>query len=114
MNFKTLFSSSKQALISHKSRSLLTILGIVIGIASIIVIMATTTSATQLILGGVQGMGSKSFELIPGKKPKGPSDFAQLFTESIKDRELNAVLNRRNVPYLDKVCLLYTSPSPRD
>ena len=103
MNFKTLFSSSKQALISHKSRSLLTILGIVIGIASIIVIMATTTSATQLILGEVQGMGSKTFELIPGKKPKGPSDFAQLFTESIKDRELNAVLNKRNVPYLDKV-----------
>ncbi len=103
MNFGILVNSAKQALISHKSRSLLTILGIVIGIASIIVIMATTTSATELILGEVQGMGSKTFELIPGKKPKGPSDFAQLFTESIKERELNAILNKRNVPYLNKV-----------
>lgn len=103
MNFSILLNSAKQALIAHKSRSLLTILGIVIGIASIIVIMATTTSATQLILGEVQGMGSKTFELVPGKKPKGPSDFAQLFTESIKDRELNALLNKRNVPYLEKV-----------
>ena len=103
MNFNILIRSAKQALVAHKSRSLLTILGIVIGIASIIVIMATTTSATELILGEVQGMGSRTFELIPGQRPKGPSDFAQLFTESIKQRELDAILNKRNVPYLNKV-----------
>ncbi len=103
MNLKTTIKSARNALVAHKSRSFLTIIGIVIGIASIIVIMSTTQAATELILGQVKGMGSSNFEVIPGKQPKGPSDFAQLFTESLKDRELNAILNKRNVPQLKAV-----------
>jgi len=98
-----LIRTALKALILHKSRSLLTILGIVIGIASIIVIMAMTQGATNLIVSEIKGIGGESFEILPGKDPKGPSDFGNLFTESLKKRELDAITNKRNVPFIKDV-----------
>ena len=98
-----LIRTALRALILHKSRSLLTILGIVIGIASIIVIMAMTQGATNLIVSEIKGIGGESFEILPGKDPKGPSDFGNLFTESLKKRELDAITNKRNVPFIKEV-----------
>ncbi len=98
-----LIRTALKALILHKSRSLLTILGIVIGIGSIIVIMAMTQGATNLIVSEIKGIGGESFEIIPGKDIKGPSDFGNLFTESLKQRELDAISNKRNVPHLKEV-----------
>jgi len=100
---KQIIHTSIRALISHKSRSLLTILGIVIGIASIIVITSLTKGASNLILAEVEGIGAKTFEVVPGKDPSGPSDFAQLFTDSLKDKDLKALNNKINVPFLDKI-----------
>lgn len=49
-----------------KMRSLLTMLGIVIGIASVIILMSIGSSAQQLILNQVQGVGSNLVFIIPG------------------------------------------------
>ncbi len=83
---------------THKSRSALTILGIVIGITSIILIVSLGEGAKNLILGEVQGLGSKNVSVLPGKEPSGPSDLASLFADSIKQRELDALKNKNNVP----------------
>lgn len=72
---------------THKSRSGLTILGIVIGITAIILIMAVGQGAQDLILGQIQGLGSKTIAVIPGREPSGPSDFAQIFSDSLKERD---------------------------
>ncbi len=74
-----------------------------IGIASIIIIMSITKGASSLILNEVEGIGSKFFEVVPGRTPKGPSDFAQLLTDSLTDKDLKAVRNKINVPFLDKI-----------
>jgi putative ABC transport system permease protein len=84
---------------THKSRSLLTILGIVIGITSIILIMSLGQGAKNLILGEIQGMGTKSIGVLPGKEPSGMSDLTQLFADSLKDRELQALKQKLNVPH---------------
>ena len=58
---------SARATLKHgKTRSLLTMLGIVIGIASVIILMSIGQSAQDLILNQVQGIGSNLIFVIPG------------------------------------------------
>ncbi len=84
----------------HKSRSVLTILGIVIGITAIMLISAIGKGAQGLILGQIQGLGSNIVAVVPGKEPKGPTDPSateSLFSDSLKERELDALANKSNV-----------------
>ncbi len=65
-------------LISRKGRSLLTMLGIVIGVAGVIIIMSLGAGAQSLVLGQVNKLGSNLVSIQPGKSdPKGPP--AQVF-----------------------------------
>jgi putative ABC transport system permease protein len=81
----------------------LTILGIVIGITSIIMVMSLGQGAQDLILGQVQGMGSKTIIVVPGRQPKGPSDVAQALSDSLKERDFIAISNIANVPTARRV-----------
>ncbi len=83
-----------------KFRSFLTILGIVIGIASVIIIMAVGTSAQELILDQVRGVGSNLIGVLPGgSEEKGPpaSAFGTIIT-TLKYDDLKALLQKNNVP----------------
>ena len=51
---------------ANRTRSVLTTLGIIIGIAAVIGIMSIGESVQGLILGTIQGMGSGLIEIIPG------------------------------------------------
>ncbi len=93
MTIKNTFKTSLIGLSTHKSRSVLTILGIVIGITAIMLVMALSQGATDLILAQIQGLGSQTIIVRAGAEPKGPSDFASIFTTSLKDREVNALRN---------------------
>ena len=67
-----------RTLLARKGRSFLTILGIVIGIAGVIVIIALGAGAQSLILGQITKLGSNLISIQPGKSnEKGPP--AQLF-----------------------------------
>lgn len=84
---------------THKSRSALTVLGIVIGITGIVLMMALGNGARELILSDLQGLGGETIVVRPGREPSGPSDIAStLFADSLKDRELNALRRKENVP----------------
>ncbi|MCC7004606.1 ABC transporter permease, partial [Candidatus Nomurabacteria bacterium] len=87
----------------NKVRSFLTILGIFIGITSIILIMSLGAGAKNLILGQIQGLGARNVIILPGKEPGGPSDLASLFADSLKQRELDALKNKNNIPNAVKV-----------
>jgi putative ABC transport system permease protein len=86
-------------LTTHKSRSALTILGVVIGITSIILVMSLGQGAQNLILSQVNGLGATTIAIIPGKVPTGPSSVAQILSDSLKDKDLFALENKTNVPY---------------
>ena len=83
-----------------KFRSFLTILGIIIGIASVIVVMAIGASAQQLILNQVSGSGSNLVGVLPGASDqKGPPASALgIVTTTLKQTDLDAVLLKKNVP----------------
>jgi len=83
---------------TNKSRSALTILGIVIGITAIIVVMSIGEGANKLIVNEIQAIGSTTVAIEPGKTPKGPADMASFFLDSLKERDLEAIQNKANVP----------------
>ncbi len=104
MTLRYTFKTAVIGLKTHKSRSALTILGIVIGITSIILVMSLGEGMQNLILGQIQGqVGSKVIEIAPGRQPKGPSDFMSMFSDSLKQKDVDALLKKGNVPYLGKL-----------
>jgi putative ABC transport system permease protein len=103
VRYKYAFRSAFQGVARHKSRSALTILGIVIGVASIILIQSVGSGAQGLILDQVQGLGSRTVTIMPGRPQSGPADGANSFSDSLKDREVDAISNSGNVPGLTNV-----------
>ncbi len=87
---------AKSAVISlgvNKMRSVLTILGIVIGIAAIILVQSIGFGAQELILNQIRSFGSKTIAVEPGREPKGPSDFTSVFLDSLKEVDFKALQN---------------------
>lgn len=77
MNLRHSFKNAIDGIKIHKLRSALTILGIVIGITAIILVTSLGQGAQNLIINQIQGMGSKTIVILPGRQPKGPFDVAQ-------------------------------------
>ena len=89
------------ALWKHKGRSLLTIIGIVIGIGAIVVVMSIGKGAEGLIIGELNAFGAETIVIRPGKEPEGPTDLLQsLFADSLKEGDIEALKNKSNVPGL--------------
>jgi putative ABC transport system permease protein len=103
MTFKHSIQTAFKGLKANQSRSLLTILGIVIGVAAIILVMSLGEGAQNLILGQIQGMGTKTLSVAPGREPKGPADVAQTMSDSLKERDLERLKRKENVPTLKAI-----------
>ncbi|TSD01820.1 MAG: putative ABC transport system permease protein [Parcubacteria group bacterium Athens0714_26] len=99
MHIKYILKTAVKGLKSNKSRSGLTILGIVIGITAIMIVMSLGKGAQNLILGQIQSVGSRVIEIRPGREPKGISDILQMFSDSLKEKDLTALQKKENLPY---------------
>ncbi len=66
MTFKDILHTGLRSVRHARMRSFLTILGIVIGISSVIILMSVGTSAQDLIFNEVQSIGSDLIFVIPG------------------------------------------------
>src|SRR3989338_2840325 len=97
--FKTAFNGVK----TNKARSGLTILGIIIGITAIILVMSLGKGEEELILNQIRGLGSQTIIIEPGQEPRGPSNFAELFTNSLKQKDVEAIKNPANVQGLKEL-----------
>jgi putative ABC transport system permease protein len=82
MKIATTAKLAVRALLQAKMRSLLTTLGVVIGVAAVIIMQAMGTGATALVTGELEGMGSNMLIVVPGSSQGmgGPSIGARLFT----------------------------------
>ena len=99
-SIRTAFTGLK----TNKTRSFLTILGIVIGIAAVILMMSIGQGAESLILNQIGGLGAETIVVRPGKEPTGPSDIGQtLFANSLKTRDVEALVKKGNVPNLVQI-----------
>ncbi|MEK7513176.1 MAG: ABC transporter permease, partial [Patescibacteria group bacterium] len=103
MHFHLLLKTSVRSLAVHRSRTALTILGIVIGITAIMIVMSLGSGAQGVILGQIQGIGAKTIIVAPGKHPTGPTDIATLFADSLTTRDFEELQKRTNVPTLARL-----------
>ncbi len=65
--FMESFRMSVQAILAHKMRSLLTMLGIIIGIASVVSVVALGRGSQEKILADINSMGTNTISIYPGK-----------------------------------------------
>lgn len=98
MRLEYILKTSITALWANKTRSVLTILGIVIGVAAIILVTGLGQGAQNLILDQIRGMGGQTVIIEPGRQPQGPSDFSEAFTDSLREKEYQAITKKSNVP----------------
>lgn len=103
MKFVYSLKTALSALKTHKTRCFLTILGIVIGVFSIILVMSIGQSAKELILNQIRGIGAKTIAVEPGREPKGPSDFLEMFSDSLKQKDVDFLKNPNNVRGLKEI-----------
>ncbi len=61
------FKMSVQAIMAHKMRSFLTMLGIIIGIASVVSVVALGRGSQQKILENINAIGTNTISVYPGK-----------------------------------------------
>ncbi len=95
--------SALRALYANKSRSALTILGIVIGITAIMLVMSLGQGAQNLILGQIQSMGSKTIAVAPGRHPTSITDSLSTFSDSLKNKDIEDLQKKSNVPHLARI-----------
>jgi putative ABC transport system permease protein len=100
----------KRALLSNKTRSFLTMLGIVIGVASVVIIMALGAGAQSLILNQLEGLGnSEIIAVLPGKSDESgpPAAAFGIVITTLSLEDLKALENKNNVSFVKEVAGFY-------
>lgn len=94
-----------RSLVASKLRFLLTVLGVVIGVAAVIMVMAIGASAQRLVLSQVENVGSNLIGILPGASEESgpPASAFGIVTTTLKNDDLKALRERRNVPHLTAV-----------
>lgn len=100
MGLVQLFFVALAGLLANRSRSVLTVLGIVIGVVAVVLVMSLGQGARHLVLREVESVGGTTLVVVPGRAPEGPTDFAgTLLSNSLKERDLEALRRSENVPH---------------
>ncbi|MFC1962122.1 ABC transporter permease [Chloroflexota bacterium] len=94
-------------LITHKLRSFLTMLGIVIGVAAVISLMSIGRGATAEILSRIGSLGSNLITISPGASSFGGIRSAAGSTRTLTQEDADAIAQQ--VPYLAAVAPTYSS-----
>ena len=89
MNYNNLLKVAIKAILSHKSRTLLSMLGIIIGVAAVIVMMAIGQGSKESIREEISKMGTNLLTIRPGGDMRGGvrRDPSEMQTLKIEDYE---------------------------
>ncbi len=86
---------------SKKTRTFLTMLGIIVGIASVIIILSVGAGAQSLILNQIRGFGSNLISVFPGASEEEgppPTVFGTVNTD-LKNEDIEDLLAPKKVPH---------------
>ena len=89
------FIMSVSAIKSHKLRSFLTMLGIIIGIASVICVVALAKGSEQKILANINSMGTNTITLMLGK------NFGDRNAKKLKDFSIESYKMLESLSFID-------------
>ncbi|HOM68477.1 MAG TPA: ABC transporter permease, partial [Candidatus Paceibacterota bacterium] len=109
MKSNYILKTAFQALKSNRSRTFLTLLGVTIGVASIIMVMSVGEGAQNIIIDQIEGLGSNMLTIMPGQRTQGISAFAQIYLDSLTKKDIELLKLKSNVPDLEEISpLVYT------
>ena len=98
MNLGQAIREALESLASNKLRSILTILGIVIGVGAVIAMLAVGTGAQDTITGSISGIGSNLLFVFRGNQT---TEVSRVEPLTLEDAE--ALLDQFQAPSVDKV-----------
>jgi putative ABC transport system permease protein len=92
-------------LLSRKGRSFLTILGVVIGVAGVIIIISLGAGAQSLVVGQITKLGNNLVGVLPGKSnEKGPPSFVfGIQIKTLSNRDLDSLRDKNKIPNITAV-----------
>jgi putative ABC transport system permease protein len=98
MDFLELFILSLQALKTNLVRTVLTMLGVIIGIASVIIIISLGEGATQSIVSDISSFGANILTVSPGRTMRGPGGGGST-VDTLVEEDVEALSNLDNIEY---------------
>lgn len=93
MNIVNLFKIAIKALGNNKMRCFLTMLGIIIGVASVITMLAIGQGSKQSIKESISEMGSNMIMIMPGTQDKGGARQSAENMQTLKPADYNSIKN---------------------
>lgn len=110
MNYSELVSSAIAALRGNLLRTLLTMLGIIIGIASVILIISLGEGATASISGQLSSFGTNTIFISPGSGEGRPGP-QQGQTDSLKLADAEALADKTRIQNISAVSAVVSKPT---
>jgi putative ABC transport system permease protein len=99
VNFVSIIKLVVKNLSARKGRTLLTILGITIGVAGVIIIISLGAGAQSLILGQVTKLGSNLLYIQPGQTAESGAPIPGLVITTLVDNDVDALRDDNRVPH---------------
>lgn len=89
---------SIRSLLANKTRSFLTMLGIIIGVSAVIIITSIGNGAQDLILSQIKSLGTDSISIMPGKSEKNgpPASVMGVVITTLTYEDAKALLEKKN------------------
>ena len=103
MNFINLFKVALRAVASNKFRSFLSMLGIIIGVAAVIIMMAIGQGSKESVRANISQMGTNMIMIRPGSDQRGGVRLDPSEMQTLKVEDYEAIL-------ADKRFITYVSP----
>ena len=107
MNYTNLFKIALRAITANKTRSFLTALGIIIGIASVITMLAVGQGTKQSIQSNIAEMGSNMIMISPGADRRGGVRQDASSMETLKMKDYESI--KDDCPYISAISPVVTS-----
>src|SRR5450759_3157694 len=93
MNIKNLLKIAMNALLRNKLRAFLTMLGIIIGVASVIAMLGIGQGSKLSIQQQIAGMGLNLVTVVHGSQQRGGVQFGASTMQSLKETDVAAILS---------------------
>jgi putative ABC transport system permease protein len=93
MSIKNLFKIALNALLRNKFRAFLTMLGIIIGVASVIAMLGIGEGSKISIQQQIAGMGLNLVTVVPGSQQRGGVQYGASTMQSLKETDVDAILS---------------------
>jgi putative ABC transport system permease protein len=106
--------ASITSLLSNKTRSFLTMLGIIIGVGAVIIIMSLGAGAQSLILNQIKSFGTNKIGILPGKADSNgpPASALGIIITSLKYEDAKALRQNSRIPHITGVVAYNNSSEP--